>query len=245
VLALLDDDWSLGRPAQIAERAPGTTMLAAMRSAPGQARVLLRRLASLHAQLHELSTDGWPAPQARGVTASRRLALVRARAAKDPGIADALHRVERALDGLQAEPEVVCHGDFHPLNVIVDRSGAAAVVDWTDAALDDRHSDVARTVVLLRSAAVAGGSSLERVLLALIGPVLAFGYLRAYRGLLPVDRDRLLRWEALHLLNGWAQIAAIEDGGFDSSSAGRRFPRWVLRSVQVRLRGALRRAGAQ
>src|SRR4051812_12322868 len=34
VLALLDNNWRLGVPAQIAERAPGTTMLDAMTSSP-------------------------------------------------------------------------------------------------------------------------------------------------------------------------------------------------------------------
>jgi aminoglycoside phosphotransferase (APT) family kinase protein len=244
VLALLDNDWRLGVPAQIAERAPGTTMLDAMTSSPTRIRALIRRLAELHAELHRLPCDTWPAPSTRAVNAPRRLALVRTRVENgDRAIAPALERVDRALAALTPAPEVVCHGDFHPLNVIVDTTGRAVVIDWTDVALDDRHCDVARTTALLRSAAVAGGSSIERVLLAVAGPVLSWAYLRAYRRLLPVDRDRLRRWEAVHLVNGWAQIASLEDTDIASASAGQTFPRWLLRSLQRRLDRTLRRVG--
>lgn len=242
VLALLDHDWAIGLPAQIAERAPGMTMLDAMASAPTRVRDLMRRLAELHAQLHVLPCEGWPVPEARGLTAPRRLALVRTRAENgDLPIGLALARVERALATLASAPEVVCHGDFHPLNVIVDAVGGAVVIDWTDATLDDRHSDIARTAALLRSAAVAGDSSIERAVLAVAGPVLAFVYLRAYRRLLPVDRDRLRRWEAVHLINGWAQIASLGDADLASASAGQTFPKWLLRSLQRRLDRTLRR----
>jgi aminoglycoside phosphotransferase (APT) family kinase protein len=244
VLALLDKDWRFGVPAQIAERAPGTTMLDAMTSSPTRIPTLIRRLAELHAQLHMLSCDSWPVPEARACNAPRRLALVRTRVENgDLAIAPALARVDRALAALTAAPEVVCHGDFHPLNVMIDTTGRAVVIDWTDVALDDRHCDVARTTAVLRSAAVAGGSSIERVLLAVAGPVLAFAYLRAYRRLLPVDRDRLRRWEAVHLVNGWAQIASLEDTDIASASAGQTFPRWLLRSLQRRLDRTLRRVG--
>ena len=242
VLALLDGDWSIGRPAQIVERAPGTTMLDAMASSPRRARSLIRRLAELHAQLHSLPHGDWPAPDARALTAPRRLALVRTRAANgDHALAEQLTRVEHALAALRPAPVAVCHGDFHPLNVIVGASGGAIVIDWTDASLDDRHADVARTVALLRSAAVAGGSSIERVLLTVVGPVLAFAYLRAYRRLLPVDRDRLRAWETVHLVNGLAQIASLGDAEFASASAGQTFPKWLVRSLQRRLDRTLRR----
>ena len=141
-------------------------------------------------------------------------------------------------------PDVVCHGDFHPLNIMVDENNGAVVIDWTDATLDDRHSDVARTHALLASAAVAGSSSIERALLAVAGPILAFAYLRAYKRLLAVDRDRLRRWEAVHLINGWAQIASLGDPGFESASAGQTFPKWILRSLQRRLDRTLRRVNA-
>src|SRR4051812_49860084 len=72
VLALLEHDWSLHRPAQIAERAPGTTMLSAMTASPTTIPALIRRLAGLHAQLHELPCGTWPVPNARGYAAARR-----------------------------------------------------------------------------------------------------------------------------------------------------------------------------
>ena len=35
-------------------------------------------------------------------------------------------------------PHVVCNGDFHPLNVMVD-GDRASVIDWTDAGLGPRQ----------------------------------------------------------------------------------------------------------
>jgi len=82
------------------------------------------------------------------------------------------------------------------------------------------------------------------VLLAVAGPVLAVVYLRGYRRLLPVDRDRLHRWEAVHLINGWAQITSLDDEALASASAGRTFPKWLLRSLRRRLNRTLRRLDA-
>ena len=156
----------------------------------------------------------------------------------------ALRRVERGIEWCEANPvaATVCHGDFHPLNVVYDlESRSATVVDWTDATVDDPHSDVARTAALFRMAAVAGGSAAERVALRMIGPVLASVDLRAYTKRRAVDRDRLRRWEALHLLNGWAQIDSLSDPNLESSAAGQSFPKWIVRSLRRRLDRASRR----
>src|SRR5262249_32610054 len=60
-----------------------------------------------------------------------------------------------ALAMLEALPDGdrLCHGDFHPANVLVGRNGPA-VIDWTGATRGDPAADLARTRLLLQAGAV-------------------------------------------------------------------------------------------
>ena len=107
-----------------------------------------------------------------------------------PDLAAALRQAEelapRALDG----PPVVCHGDFHPLNVMVDGE-RASVIDWTDAGLGPREADVARTALIFHIAAVAANSAVERAVLKVAGPRLSRRYLRTYEAGSRLDPARM------------------------------------------------------
>ena len=58
---------------------------------------------------------------------------------------------EASLHALAEMPQGdrLCHGDFHPLNVLLHQ-GRAAVIDWVDATRGNPLADVARTVVLMQ-----------------------------------------------------------------------------------------------
>jgi aminoglycoside phosphotransferase (APT) family kinase protein len=76
----------------------------------------------------------------------------------------------------------LCHGDFHPGNVLVaaDRVG---VIDWASAARGVPEADHARAVLLLRWADPLPGTPLiSRALMAAGRSVFAHGYARAYSG---------------------------------------------------------------
>lgn len=240
VVHVFAPDELLGLPVQVMERAPGTTMIDALKRSPTQARVLVRCLAGLHVRLHELPIDDWPDPDAP-LLADRRLRSARTWVddLDDPRLRDALARAEPLARELDDAPRVANHGDFHPLNVLVD-GDRLTVIDWTDAALGDRHGDVARTALLFRAAALAAGNRVERVVLARIGPVLSRMYLRAYRRASPLDARRLHRWEALHALHGWAQIRALHAGAFDESGARADVPlemaEWLARRFERAMR---------
>lgn len=245
VLAVLAPDELLGLPAQLMERAPGVTMLDALKAAPWRARSLVDRLAALQLRLHGLDTAGWPASSAPGAVAEARLALPRRAVAilDDAALRDALERAEAIVArGIDGDHRVVCHGDFHPLNVLVDGEDAA-VIDWTDAGLGPREADVARTALLFRVAALAASSRVERAALRAVGPRLARRYLRAYRLGAPVEASRMRRWEALHCLHGWAQVEMLHAGAFEgeSSAAGseRRVPRELAVWLQRRFDEAI------
>jgi aminoglycoside phosphotransferase (APT) family kinase protein len=234
VLAVLEPDERSGRPAQVMERAPGEVMLTALLRRPWGARRATHQLASLHAQLHRLPVDGFPADDD---LVDRRLRLVRQVVGEldDKDLCAALHAVESLGPRLRDAPPSVCHGDFHPLNVVVSGSGAV-VIDWTDAGIGDRHGDVARTRVLFDVAHIAATNRTERRVLRHAGPLLGRAYLGAYGRLAGLDRHRVDLWVPLHLLHGWCQMRALDAGLFDRSPGG---PRKV--SVPPGMAGELRR----
>jgi len=220
ILLVLEPDEAFGLPAQVMVRAPGGTVLDALQARPWRAFALVDRLAALHVQLHALALDGWPASSDPMVLVDKRLSLPR-RVVDEGGparLAAALDAVT-ALVPIAAEGEVVvCHGDFHPLNVVVE-GAEAAVIDWTDAGLGPREADVARTLLLFRVAAVAADGRLARVVLRRVGPVLSRRYARTYAGSAPLDERRMRAWEALHAVHGWAQVHTLHAGGFDGATS--------------------------
>lgn len=231
-------------PVQVVARAPGRTMTAVLTSRPWRLLELVRRLAAAAADLHALPTPPW-AQGPDWSLAERRLALPRHLAGllPQPALLAALEAVERLLPRLEAGPATICHGDFHPFNVLVHRR-QLAVIDWTDAGLGDPHGDVARTVLLFRLIGTAAPSAGERALLSAVGPVLARRYLTAYRRRRPLEPRRLRLWEPLHLLQLWAQALGDEHEVFAPSVAGIRFRRGLAAILHARLTEALAGADA-
>ena len=217
-LAVLDADDGFDLPTQVMERVPGTTMLDALTAKPWRARRLVDQLARLALRLHALPTDGFPVDGASLV--DHRLNLTRhvVGTLDRPRLAAALERAEALADTAMDGPAVVCHGDFHPLNVMV-HGDDASVIDWTDAGLGPREADVARTALLFHVARIAASSAVERQALRLAGPWLSKRYLRTYRARSPLDDGRMRVWEVLHGVHGWAQVEMLHAGGFDGASS--------------------------
>jgi aminoglycoside phosphotransferase (APT) family kinase protein len=239
-LAVLGPDDGFALPTQVMERAPGTTMLEAFTARPWRARRLVDQIAGLALRLHALPTDGFPSDPATLV--DHRLHLPR-------GVVDRLDRPDLAAALLKAEelaaaamegPAVVCHGDFHPLNVIVD-GDRASVIDWTDAGLGPREADVARSTLLFHVAAIAATSAVERVALRLAGPRLAGRYRHTYETGAPLDAGRLRRWDVLHGVHGWAQVEMLHAGGFhgQTTSDPSRVPLAVRDFLRARVQATL------
>ena len=103
----------------------------------------------------------------------------------------------RTLDDLDGLPEgdCICHGDFHPGNLIWTDDGPV-VIDWANASRGDSTADHARTLLLLRTASLPPGMPLALRMLAKVarGAVVR-GYVGAYKKLRPVDASTLARWE--------------------------------------------------
>jgi aminoglycoside phosphotransferase (APT) family kinase protein len=208
----------LDLPTQVMERAPGSILLDAARSSPWRVRRLCAQLAAVHVQLHAMPSDGFPECDD---LLDRRLRLPRmvAETLDDPELRRALAQVEAMSGSLADAPRVICHGDFHPLNVLVS-GDQTTVIDWTDAGVGDRHGDIARTLLLFELAAIAANSAVERAVLGFVGPMLSRTYRRAYERLSPIDDQRIRLWTPAHLLHGWSQARALHAGLFDRGDPG-------------------------
>jgi aminoglycoside phosphotransferase (APT) family kinase protein len=76
-------------------------------------------------------------------------------------------------------PDVICHGDFHPFNLLAD-GDRVTVLDWSAALLAPRAYDVAFTSLLLAEPPLRA-PGWQRPLLRVFGRLMARRFIRAYQ----------------------------------------------------------------
>jgi aminoglycoside phosphotransferase (APT) family kinase protein len=179
-----------GRAGLIMDRCDGPDLIALMGKRPWAVPRVARIVGRAQARMHDVvAPDDLPS--------LRELVRTKIAAAADlpADLADfALRKLDALPDG-----DRLCHGDFHPGNVLLGRGGPA-VIDWTDASRGDPAADLARTRLLLRQGAI------PEHMPALIRGLQAFGrgaffrlYLRAYARARPIDDDLVDRWEVVRV----------------------------------------------
>jgi aminoglycoside phosphotransferase (APT) family kinase protein len=206
VLAVVEPGVVSDGPTQIVQVAPGVSLFDAAKRRPWTVGTLLDRFAALQNRLHLLPVAGCPAD---GDVVEKRLRLPRAVADNlgHAGVQAGVAQMEALADRLHDAPPSICHGDYHPLNALVD-GDRVTIIDWTDAGLGDRHCDVARTVALYDIASIVAGSAIERRALEFVGPRIGASYRRRYDAGLAIDPERLALWMPIHLLHDWSQALA-------------------------------------
>lgn len=167
LLDVVDRD---GRPGLVLERIAGTDLLDLLRHRPWRVLTLARALAQTHLAVHDVAAPA-DLPDVRQVLAAR---------VEEAGLTAELRGFTlRLLDGLPSGDRL-CHGDYHPGNVMVD-GDRVAVIDWPNSARGVPEADHARAVLLLRWADPDPGSPpVTRGVIAAGRALLARGYARAY-----------------------------------------------------------------
>lgn len=121
-----------------------------------------------------------------------------------------------ALDTLP-EGERLCHGDFHPGNILITERGEI-IIDWIAATLGNPLADLARTTIIALGAADCQVQNpLEKAVIRIFHVV----YIRNYFKLRPGGRDEYNRWlpivaaarlsEEIHELEKWLIAKAEKD----------------------------------
>jgi aminoglycoside phosphotransferase (APT) family kinase protein len=193
-----------GRFAIAYERRTGIAMVDHLVDRPWDGPALAARFAERHVAMHE--ADGSTLPDLRDAlydAVERAADLVTART-----VATARRRIE-GLGGGTA----ICHGDYHPGNVILT-ADAPAVIDWVTAAAGQPEADVARTLFLLRDAGLdAGLPWTDRARLTLLRHTFAVAYGRRYRSLRELDARRVRAWRLPILVARLAEGVTAERNG--------------------------------
>jgi aminoglycoside phosphotransferase (APT) family kinase protein len=222
-------DDGLGVAFMIMDRAPGGPALSGLDGlSPAAVPRLLRQipdlLATSMARLHALDPGlvRGELEQLRDVpvTVDGLLAmLVRfAGAFGRPDLADAGRWLTAHPPG--PAPDVICHGDLHPFNLLAD-GDRVTVLDWSTALLAPRAHDVAFTSLQLSEPALRV-PGWQRPLVRMLGRVLARRFVRAYqrRAAVPVGPAELRWHQAVVCLRALVEVASWVHLGTAEAHAG-------------------------
>lgn len=122
----------------VSDRIIGNSMLTDIRLKPWKIFYFARLLAELQTKIHQCD-----APQLVSLQKQRKLQIKAVKVlpeAKKQAILDLLERLPTGKS--------LCHGDFHPGNVMLSPSGSV-IIDWLNAVQGNSNADVARTLLVL------------------------------------------------------------------------------------------------
>jgi thiamine kinase-like enzyme len=113
-------------------------MLEELIAKPDELEQFAKLFAELHVKMHSIKIGGLPSQRQRLEEKIRNAKPLSEK------------RKNAALNTLRqlADDNVLCHGDFHPDNILMSTQGPI-VIDWNDATLGNPHADIARTLLLL------------------------------------------------------------------------------------------------
>jgi aminoglycoside phosphotransferase (APT) family kinase protein len=196
------DEAVLGAGFLIMELMPGQPMT----DLPEE--VMPKVLAEAHLHLHGIDADPIrEAFESSGFSSSRRsfdtlLRWLEERVEERDydWLQGGLEWIERNRPG---DPErlVVCHGDFHPLNLLVEDGRVSGVLDWAGFLLGEPAYDVGTTVLLGEVAAPALLPEIDWVRLVR-------RYLEFYQSSSPLESERVDYYSSFRCL--WAMLEGAE-----------------------------------
>ncbi len=181
-----------GRPGYVVERIDGRDLLAEIAARPWRVWSIGKACGRLHARLNSLP-------------AGDELPELRARLAEQIRRTDRVPQpyAEFALSELIVLPEGdrLCHGDFHPGNVL-RAADELVVIDWPNAMRGDYHADFARTTLMMRLGDPPPGAPwLIRFGAKFARALLGSSYASAYRSDVTVDPALHARWELVRAVH--------------------------------------------
>ena len=215
-------DAGLGRAFMVMDRADGSPLLGGLdrvpvaqfpRSLASIPETLAATMTQLHA-LDPLSVADQLVGGDRATTVAEFVAGL-AEAATVFRRADLADAARWLLDHLPPEaPEVICHGDLHPFNLLVDGSGHVTVLDWSAAIVGPRAYDLAFTSLMLAEPPLSVGRAV-RPLLRAAGRLLSRRFLRRYRqhSGTAIDGSSLAWHQAVVCLRALVEVAGWVDAG--------------------------------
>jgi aminoglycoside phosphotransferase (APT) family kinase protein len=189
-----------GRPGLIMERVTGEDLLTQIGRRPWTVFTGARATGRLHAAVNR--TVAPPSLPALREDLARRIARVELPE----------HLRTFALEQLAALPDGdrLCHGDFHPGNVLAGKRGAV-IIDWPNVTRGDPDADLARTLLMLALGDPPPGAPLLIAKFVDVARGLfESGYRRAYIAARTPDWDSVRRWQVVRAADRLADGIEVE-----------------------------------
>lgn len=174
-----------GRPAIIMERVYGETMLSYIQSHPLAIKKSAKVLAKLHDELINAKED-----LELNYSISRAKYLIeRSKLLNDKQ----KEFVNSILEELH-EGEVICHGDFHPGNILI-QDNKNYLIDWGSAYRGPALADIAHSYLLMKNTPrIPGIGIMQYNVMRIGGGVLAKTYINEMHRLQSFDWGELSKW---------------------------------------------------
>ncbi|MFC0189550.1 phosphotransferase [Fictibacillus aquaticus] len=154
-----------GKTAIVFERIIGNSLKVQLMKNPLRLFKMLEMMTKLHAEVHRVS--GLP-------LASQKFKLRHDIQHTDMLLDEDKRELVNLLKELPKGNQL-CHGDFHPDNILIGDNGPV-IIDWNDATSGNPLADVARTFLLLRYGGLPEKTSLQTIFRRLLSAY----YLRFY-----------------------------------------------------------------
>lgn len=173
-----------GRFGILFERIAGPSLVGQVGARPWTLTRAVRAFSDLHLAMHEHTCTVPDLPTQRGQLAHQ---IEAALPVPEQVRALALRRLDRLPDG-----DALCHGDYHPDNVLVARRGPV-IIDWGSASRGNPLADVAQSALLLRVGEPPSPNS-NRWLLAYARSYVRRAYIHRYLRRQPTRGEELAAW---------------------------------------------------
>lgn len=160
-----------GRKGIIFELIDGKSLLEILLNNPWRLFSFAGRMARIHYDIHSHSIDNLTSAKDKLTKVIANISIL---------TQDKINNIIGYLEGLPTG-DSICHGDFHPDNILVREKGNEVVIDWTNAYSGCPLSDVARTRILITTPYMPTGTSKVLNLVSVILKKLLYSaYLREY-----------------------------------------------------------------
>jgi uncharacterized protein (TIGR02172 family) len=169
----------------IFEKVNGNTMLKEIIAKPWKFIEQARRMANLHYSIHKCEVSNLPSQKdilRRSIENAKLLTE---------------NKRKQILEYMDKLPEgnTLCHGDFHPDNILISE-GKAVVIDWITGSMGTAAADVARTSLLIRFGSMPPGTSfIIKNVIKYVRGYLYKGYIDRYLKVSGMKMEEVEKWE--------------------------------------------------
>ncbi len=164
------------------ERVDGVSMVQAISQQPWKVKHFAHQLAELQSEMHKRTVPDLPSQKER----------LKRKINQAPRLPAEVRRAAMVKLETLAEDDKLCHGDFHPDNIILT-AGGPVIIDWIDATRGRPLLDVARSTLLFGGGRLPPGTP-RRWLIEIIRSRFFSVYLQRYFQLNPGGQEQLPAW---------------------------------------------------